>query len=81
MNNNFYIFEEMFVNLRFVIKSFFNSIKLKSSDLNRFLNKKKKNQNTYDFYLNKLKPKNLDSIYVVNKQLNNWHNQYFSIFK
>ena len=78
MNNNFYIFEEMFVNVRFGVKSFFNNLKLTSSDLNRFLNKKKKNQNTYDFYLNKFKPKNLDSIYVVNKQLNNWHNQYFS---
>ncbi len=78
MNNNFYIFEEMFVNVRFGVKSFFNNLKLTSSDLNRFFKKKKKNQNTYDFYLNKLKPKNLDSIYVVNKQLNNWHNQYFS---
>lgn len=78
MNNNFYIFEEIFVNVRLKVNSFFNNLKLTSSDLNRLFNKKKKNQNTHDFYHNKSKPKNLDSIYVINKQLNNRHNQYFS---
>ena len=78
MNNNFYIFENMFVKIWFRVRLFFNNLKLTSSDLSRLFNKKKKNQNTYDFYLNKSKSRNLDSIYVVNKQLYNRHNEYFS---
>ena len=77
MNNNYYIFEDMLVNIKFCVKGFVNNLKLTRSDLNRLFYNKKKNQNTYDFYHNKSKPKNLDSIYVINKQLNNRHNQYF----
>ena len=75
MNNNFYIFEEMFVRSR--VKLFFNNLKLTSSELNRLFNNKKKKQNTYDIYLNTRTSRNLDSLYLVNKQLTNRHNDYF----
>lgn len=78
LNNNYYIFEDMLVNIKFWVKGFVNNLKLTGIDLDIILNNKEKNQNIDDIYFNTTTSRNLDSLYLVNKQLNNRHNQYFS---